>query len=143
MPRTTPASCSTLTPTSRERSARKARIGHEKASVLSQQLHHATRRCVADYVEDDVAGYGRNLLVAQGRPDIFAHRLDVTGKLLPEHGLSWSAAAERQPNRHPNPGGEAESPPLAIGCADRRGADSNQHVVVLRNGLHHVSELKN
>lgn len=31
------------------------------------------------------------------RPDVLAYRIDVTGELLPEHGLSWSADAERQP----------------------------------------------
>ena len=71
-----------------------------------------------------------------------AYRLDVTGELLPEHGLSRSADAERQPHGHPDPGGEVESPQLAIGRAHRRGADSNQHLVVLRNGLRHVPELK-
>src|SRR5665811_2339658 len=46
-------------------------------------------------------------------------------------------------SRIANPKGEVESPQLAIGRADRRGADSNQHLVVLRNGLQHVFELKN
>src|SRR5665647_2760314 len=62
----------------------------------------------------------------------------LTRTLCPLRTLAF-----RRNARHPNPRGEVEPPQLAIGRADRRGADSNQHFVVLRNGLHHVFELKN
>jgi len=67
-------------------------------------------------------------------------RLDVAGKLLPEHGLSRPADAEGQADRQPDPGGEVESPQLAVGRPDRRGADPDQDLVIPGDRLGHVPE---
>ena len=77
------------------------------------------------------------------RPDLLAHRVDVTGELLPEHTSSRSADAERQPHGHPDPGGEVKSPQLTIGRAHRRGADPEPAPRCPSERLQHVPELEN
>ena len=128
-----------------------APVGYGRSLLVAQvRRHRRDRPGLGVLAQADVLRVGsqpdarrrEDPVALPERPDIFAYRLDVTGKLLPEHGLPRSADAERQPHGQPDPGGEVESPQLAIGRAHRRGADSNQHFVVLRNGLRHVPELK-
>ncbi len=76
------------------------------------------------------------------RRHVPADRIHVAGKLLSEHAPSRPEEAEPQPHRQPDPGGEVKSPQLAVGRADRRGADSDQHLVALRYRLAHVPESK-
>ena len=119
-----------------------ARVGREQPSLLGQAPHHASGRSAADHVDDDVPGRREDPVVLPERPDLRAHSIDVTGELLPEHASSRPEDPEAESHREPDPRGEDEPPQLAIGRADRRGADPDQHFVVLRDGLRHIPEPK-
>jgi len=86
-------------------------------SLLVSQVrrHRGDRACPGVLAQADVlrvgsqpdARRGEDPVALPERGDVLACPVDVPGALPPEHGLSWPADAERQPNRHPDPGAKS------------------------------------
>ena len=126
-------------------------VGHGRGLLVVQvRRHRRDRPGMGVLAQTNVLGVGsqsdarrrEDPVTLRERPDILAHRFDVAGELLSKQRSSRPEDAESQAHGQPDPGGEVESPQLAIRSAHRSGTDSDKHLVVLRNGLGHVPELE-
>lgn len=70
------------------------------------------------------------------------HQIDLARQLLPQYLSPRPPEAEPNPHGNLQRHGELEAPQFAVTSRRRRGMDSDQYLIILRDGPLHLSELK-